>query len=126
IFLICTFTGNLLYNKGAFYVWNVLKEREYYRLLSAAFLQFDIEHLFNNMILLFFIGNSKHRRCFMLITPCEASNASGAWGTQNLKPRRGKDSFPPRLPRGAMERDLSQSPRKTESSPLIIPSVLIV
>ncbi len=56
IFLICTFTGNLLYNKGVFYVWNVVMEREYYRVLSAVFLHFDIEHLINNMILLFFIG----------------------------------------------------------------------
>lgn len=56
IFLICTFTGNLLYNKGAFYVWNVVIEKEYYRLLCAVFLHFDIEHLFNNMILLFFLG----------------------------------------------------------------------
>ena len=56
IFLICTFTGNLLYNKGVFYVWNVVMQREYYRVLSAVFLHFDIEHLFNNMILLFFIG----------------------------------------------------------------------
>lgn len=56
IFLICTFTGNLLYNKGVFYVWNVVMQGEYYRVLSAVFLHFDIEHLFNNMILLFFIG----------------------------------------------------------------------
>ena len=56
IFLICTFTGNLLYNKGAFYVGNVFIGREYYRVLSAAFLHFDIQHLANNMILLFFIG----------------------------------------------------------------------
>ena len=35
IFLICTFTGNLLYNKGAFYVWNVVIEKEYYRLLCS-------------------------------------------------------------------------------------------
>lgn len=55
IFLICTFTGNLLYNKGAFYVWSVITNKEYYRLLSAIFLHYDIEHIFNNMILLFFI-----------------------------------------------------------------------
>lgn len=56
IFLICTFTGNLLYNKGAFYMWSVITDKKYYRLLSAVFLHQDIEHLFNNMILLFFIG----------------------------------------------------------------------
>lgn len=56
IFLICTFAGNLLYNKGAFYIWSVITDKEYYRLLSAVFLHQDVEHLFNNMILLFFIG----------------------------------------------------------------------
>lgn len=56
IFLICTFTGDLLYNKGAFYVWGIVTDQEYYRLVSAVFLHYDINHLFNNMILLFFIG----------------------------------------------------------------------
>lgn len=56
IFLICTFTGNLLYNKGAFYVWSVITDKEYYRLISAVFLHYDIQHIFNNMILLFFVG----------------------------------------------------------------------
>lgn len=56
IFLICTFTGDLLYNKGAFYVWGIVTDQEYYRLISAVFLHYDINHLFNNMILLFFIG----------------------------------------------------------------------
>jgi len=56
IFLICTFTMDLLYNKGAFYVWSVVTDKEYYRLLSAIFLHYDINHLFSNMILLFFLG----------------------------------------------------------------------
>lgn len=55
-FLICTFTGNLLYNKGAFFVFSITKDKEYYRLLTAVFLHYDINHIFNNMILLFFIG----------------------------------------------------------------------
>lgn len=56
IFLICTFTGSLLYNKGAFYVWSIVADKEYYRLISAVFLHYDIQHIFNNMLLLFFIG----------------------------------------------------------------------
>ena len=56
IFLICTFSGNLLYNKGAFFIWSVIEDKEYYRLWSATFLHSDIEHLINNMILLFFLG----------------------------------------------------------------------
>jgi len=56
IFLICTFTGNMLYNKYAFYVDVIVTNQEYYRLLSAVFLHYDINHLLNNMILLFFMG----------------------------------------------------------------------
>lgn len=56
IFLLCTFTGNTLYNKGAFYVWSILDKGEYYRLITAVFLHYDIQHIINNMLLLFFIG----------------------------------------------------------------------
>lgn len=56
IFLICTFTGDMLYNIGAFDVWSVTTDKEYYRLLSAIFLHYDINHLCSNMILLFFLG----------------------------------------------------------------------
>lgn len=56
LFLICTFTGNLLYNKGAFYIWSIITDKEYYRFISAVFLHYDINHIFSNMILLFFIG----------------------------------------------------------------------
>lgn len=56
IFLICTFTKDVLYNKGAFYVWSVITDKEYYRLFSSIFLHYDINHLFSNMILLFFLG----------------------------------------------------------------------
>ena len=47
VYLICTFTGDLLYNIG---------EREYGRILSSTFLHAGIEHLFNNMVILFFLG----------------------------------------------------------------------
>lgn len=57
VFLICTFTGDLLYNMGGVGRWNVLIGREYGRLLWAIFLHADISHLFNNMILLFFLGS---------------------------------------------------------------------
>lgn len=36
----------------------VLKHGEYYRLITHMFLHADIEHLFNNMLLLFFIGSA--------------------------------------------------------------------
>lgn len=56
IFIICTFTGDLLYNKGAFKVLNVLEDNEYYRILSSVFLHWDIDHLFGNMLILYYLG----------------------------------------------------------------------
>lgn len=56
VFLICTFTGNLLYNKGVLAVSPVLVRKEYGRIIWAMFLHADFMHLFNNMILVFFLG----------------------------------------------------------------------
>lgn len=56
VFLICTFTGDLLYNKGSLDLWNVMVNREYGRLLSSIFLHSGTDHLFNNMLILFFLG----------------------------------------------------------------------
>lgn len=56
VFLICTFTGNLLYNNGMLTVQQVLWEKEYGRIIWAMFLHSDFMHIFNNMVLLFFFG----------------------------------------------------------------------
>jgi len=56
VFLLCTFTGDLLYNMGELSVRGVLAQREYGRFFSAMFLHADINHLFNNMVILFFLG----------------------------------------------------------------------
>ena len=56
IFMICTFTGDLLYNMGELGVESVLLRKEYGRILYAMFLHGDIRHLFNNMMLVFFLG----------------------------------------------------------------------
>ncbi len=56
VFLICTFSGNVLYNKGELDVISVLAGRQYGRILWAMFLHAGIEHLFNNMVILFFLG----------------------------------------------------------------------
>ena len=45
VFLMCTFSGNVLYNKGELDVVSVLAGKQY-----------GIEHIFNNMVLLFFLG----------------------------------------------------------------------
>lgn len=55
IFLICTFTGDLLYNKGAFGVTDLLQGRAY-RLFTSMFLHWGVQHLFSNMIVLYYVG----------------------------------------------------------------------
>ena len=67
IFLICTFTGNMLYNEGAFYVFGVMTDKEYYRLLSSVFLHYNVEHLFNNMVLLFFLGRIIEKMLYIIM-----------------------------------------------------------
>lgn len=56
VFLICTFTGELLYNKGAFGVAEIMEDGSFYRMFTSMFLHADTQHLFNNMIILFFVG----------------------------------------------------------------------
>lgn len=62
IFLICTFTGDLLYNKGALSVMNIVEDHSYYRMLISMFLHADIQHLFSNMIVLYFLGEIVEKR----------------------------------------------------------------
>lgn len=56
VYLICTFTGNLLYNIGELDAAAVLLSREYGRIIYSMFLHAGIDHLFNNMVILFFLG----------------------------------------------------------------------
>lgn len=56
IFLICTFTGNLLYNIGTFSAGDFWDNKEYYRILTSIFLHWDINHLASNMIVLYYLG----------------------------------------------------------------------
>ena len=56
VFIICTFTGDLLYNMGEMGIQNVILQREYGRILWAMFLHGGINHIFNNMVILFFLG----------------------------------------------------------------------
>lgn len=56
VFLICTFTGDLLYNRGAFNVAEILWNVEIYRLFTSMFLHWNVEHLFSNMIVLYYVG----------------------------------------------------------------------
>lgn len=56
VFLICTFTGNILYEAGRLTAYGVLQKGEYGRLLWSMFLHGDVGHIMNNMILVFFMG----------------------------------------------------------------------
>lgn len=57
IFLICTFGGEMLYNIGSISPASFWGKKEYHRLISNMFLHVDIQHLVNNMLLLFGIGS---------------------------------------------------------------------
>lgn len=46
---------------GAMYTPLVLEEHEYYRLFTAMFMHFGIEHLVNNMLVLFVLGDNLER-----------------------------------------------------------------
>ena len=56
VYLICTFTGDLLYNIGELDATAVLLRGEYGRIIYSMFLHAGTEHLFNNMVILFFLG----------------------------------------------------------------------
>lgn len=56
VFCLCIFTGEMLYYKGGVERFAILEKQEYGRLIWAMFLHSDTAHLFNNMIILFFLG----------------------------------------------------------------------
>ena len=56
VFCLCIFTGEMLYYKGGVERFAILEQQEYGRLIWAMFLHSDTAHLFNNMIILFFLG----------------------------------------------------------------------
>ena len=52
--------GSML-GKGALSWYFVYEKKEYYRVLTSMFMHSDVEHLFNNMLVLFFVGNNLER-----------------------------------------------------------------
>lgn len=65
-FLIVEFTGSSesavhMLDMGACYSPLVIYGREYWRLLAAVFMHFGVEHLGNNMLMLFLIGDNLER-----------------------------------------------------------------
>ena len=57
VFILCIFTGNRLYALGELDRINVLEYGEYGRIICPMFLHADTNHLFSNMIILFFLGS---------------------------------------------------------------------
>ena len=62
VFILCAFMPEVLYNKGAFSFLLIQETNEYYRFLTAAFLHAGTDHLFSNMLVLFFLGNGLELR----------------------------------------------------------------
>lgn len=64
IFLELTGSSNnpsFMIQKGAMYTPLVIEGGEYYRLLTSVFMHFGIEHLVNNMLILFVLGDNLER-----------------------------------------------------------------
>lgn len=56
-----TQSGDFMYEYGAMYPEAVIKQGEWYRLFTCMFIHFGIEHLGNNMLILFFLGDNLER-----------------------------------------------------------------
>ena len=75
-----------MYAHGANFWPDVFYNHEYYRLLSCAFIHFSLQHIFNNMLVLAFVGDNLERALgkfryllLYLATAVCASLASDAW-----------------------------------------------
>ncbi len=56
IYILCAFWGEQLYVMGNLNAYSVLLQKEYGRIVWAMFLHGGTGHLFNNMLILFFMG----------------------------------------------------------------------
>ena len=57
VFLICELTGDRLINLGMLSAWSVFLDGEIWRVFTAMFLHGDVQHIFSNMLILFFLGS---------------------------------------------------------------------
>lgn len=57
LFILCLIFGERLYTLGYLGLRGILFDKEYGRFIWSMFLHADLEHLFNNMILLIFLGS---------------------------------------------------------------------
>lgn len=56
VFLLSSLMGDQLYRLGRLSVLEVLMQKEYGRIIWSMFLHSDVNHIFNNMLLLIFLG----------------------------------------------------------------------
>lgn len=56
VFAACSFAGEFLYDRGGLSVYEIVFEKEYARIFFAMFLHGNVTHLFNNLLILFFLG----------------------------------------------------------------------
>ena len=66
VFAVLTFLGDttdvqFMHHHGANFWPSVIEEHEYYRLLTCTFIHFGISHLFNNILVLAYIGDNLER-----------------------------------------------------------------
>ena len=66
VFLFLDYLGNtedslFMANHGAIFPPFITEQKEYYRLLTGMFMHFGINHLVNNMLVLFFLGDNLER-----------------------------------------------------------------
>ena len=62
VFLICTWDGGVLYNKGELLGSAVAGQGEFYRIYASMFLHADAGHLFSNMLVLYAVGAMLEQR----------------------------------------------------------------
>lgn len=71
VYFLCMFNGGRLYSLGSLNAFGVLTRREYGRILWAMFLHSGMSHIFNNMLILFFMGAMIEKEighiCFALL-----------------------------------------------------------
>lgn len=62
VYILCTSTGELLYNIGGMSVATVLGDGQWYRIITSMFIHGDVAHIFNNMLILYLLGNMVEQR----------------------------------------------------------------
>lgn len=90
VFVVLSFLGDtedgwFMAMHGASYTPYVVVDGEYYRLFTSMFLHFGMEHLFNNMLVLFFLGDTlekmlgKVRYLMLYLAAGLAGNMLSVW-----------------------------------------------